>query len=136
MIWILDRCVRNSVCAQTLENYAKIVDHCVPNFSHDLKTGPSNQVMINFQLFYDLNTTNQYLFHWYVIKDYLTTSQLLTFQIQCYLVRWMIFFGVFLGLNLLIFFVSYFCLQNKLFMSMAVVLVLVGSWVMHASNCM
>ena len=34
---------------------------------------------------------------------------------------WKIFFGYFLGLNLFIFFVNYFCLQNKLFMLMAVV---------------
>ena len=34
---------------------------------------------------------------------------------------WKIFFGYFLGLNSLIFFVNYFCLQTKLFMLMTVV---------------
>ena len=34
---------------------------------------------------------------------------------------WKILFGYFLGLNLLIFFVNYFCLLNKLFMLMAMV---------------
>ena len=34
---------------------------------------------------------------------------------------WKIFFGDFLGLNILIFFVNFFCLQNKLFILMALV---------------
>ena len=75
-----------------------------------------------------LNWTDERLPNWLIELVKLTWSGVFCLRIRNTLAAmfWNTFSGGFLGLNKLIFFVNYFCLQNKLFILMA--MFLIYSW--------